>query len=423
MTEQKTKNSAGERLARGWTVTIIHSPGRGAKSRTYRLSDPLIVLGREPRGEHAAIRIDDPAVSRSGVVLRLVSEQYEIWDEGSHNPVRVNGVAVQKRPLLANDVIRLGDSLLVIDRDDPARQSRPRSASMAERRVDGLLEKLCLGQSTAAALVALEASLLEPDLRSVVLWTPGVLESRYAAEWLAACWDQPLHIVDANAEGAVEEIRDCPASTVLLVDRLDLASAGQIPRLAREVERRSRSDEGALTITSVDRRYRHDPTPVLEQAVALICAFDLTIPPLHERRADVLFALTQNIGIELPEGPGSPIDADVAEYFVLYNWPLGLSELQRHAFHVRALLRRGETGLGLVPNTIRDHVRIDMSDPGQPLSAERVRDALAEFGSMREVAAYFGYSRTYFYRLLQRQGIDVQALRIDARQLDEDDHA
>lgn len=410
----KTQNTEGERYARGWTATVVFSPGRGFRARSYRLSEPLIVLGRDPRSDYAAIRIDDPAVSRAGVILRMSGDHYELTDEGSHNPVRVNGAAVQRRIVGANDVIRLGDTLIVIDRDDPARQPRSRG-NLSDQRVEQLLERLSLKQSTAAALVRLEGSIIEPDLRSLVIWSPGVLESRHVGEWLAGCWDQPLTIVDANAEGALAEIQACPASHVLLVDRLDLAAQGAVPRIAREIERRFSGGSHSLTITSLERRLRRHPTPAIEQAVSLICHFDLVIPPLRERRADILLAMAQMLDIPPEERPQAALTADVCEFFLLYDWPLGLAELQRHTFHLKSMIRRGEQGVSLVPTAIREHVHIDAGELSQPLNAERVRDALSEFGNMKDVAAYFGYSRTYFYRLLQREGIDIQSLRRDLK--------
>lgn len=415
----KTENTELERFTRGWTATVIYSPKRNFRSRAYRLSEHKIVLSRDPRDTYSAIAIEDPTVSRDAVSLRLVNDHYELYDEGSHNPVRVNGQAVTRHTLKANDVIRLGNTLIVIERDDPARHTRSRTTNA--QRIDQLLERLHLKLSTGAALVRLEGSIIEPDLRSLVVWTPGVIESRQVGEWLAQAWDQELTIVDANAEGALDDIKACPADHALLVDRLDLAPHGSIPRIAREIERRFSNNNPSLTITSLDRSLRHKSTPYLDQAVALICHFDLAIPPLKERRADILQAMLHHIALSETSMPPVNLTADIGEYFLLYDWPQGLAELQRYSAQLKSMLKRGEISLSLIPSAIRDQVKIDAGELSPPLNAERVRDALLEHGNMKEVAASFGYSRTYFYRLLAKEGIDVQGLRQSLKLKDDDD--
>ena len=67
---------------------------------------------------------------------------------------------------------------------------------------------------------------------------------------------------------------------------------------------------------------------------------------------------------------------------------------------------------GVLPSSMRSvNVESDASS-GQEISEEAVLRAFHEHdGNMSAVAEHFGYSRTYFYKLMKSSGIDVQDLR------------
>ncbi len=87
-------------------------PGRPGIS----LGQPLINIGRS-RDNHVVI--DDPAVSRHHLQLRLRSGRYMLFDTQSRGGTLVNGVPVREHILQSGDVIQIGSSQMVYTEDRP----------------------------------------------------------------------------------------------------------------------------------------------------------------------------------------------------------------------------------------------------------------------------------------------------------------
>lgn len=92
-----------------WMVRIS---GRDA-GRDWRLSSDTSI-GRDPR--HNDIVLDDPTVSLQHAKIRLEGRQYTVYDLGSLNGTRVNGVKTQKTILYDGDILQFGDVTCVFKR-------------------------------------------------------------------------------------------------------------------------------------------------------------------------------------------------------------------------------------------------------------------------------------------------------------------
>lgn len=92
------------------------SPEARARQRTFPLRGELIVLGRSPECD---LQLPDPGVSRRHAQLRYEEGVFVLEDLGSTNGTLVNNVPVGDRQLAPGDRIRLGNTTLVYERDEP----------------------------------------------------------------------------------------------------------------------------------------------------------------------------------------------------------------------------------------------------------------------------------------------------------------
>ncbi|MEQ8677449.1 MAG: DUF3662 and FHA domain-containing protein [Aggregatilineales bacterium] len=79
------------------------------------LDKPIINIGRNPENQ---IILDDLAVSRHHVQLRLIDDRYTLFDAQSTTGTRVNGVQVKEHRLQSGDVILIGKTKLLFTVDD-----------------------------------------------------------------------------------------------------------------------------------------------------------------------------------------------------------------------------------------------------------------------------------------------------------------
>jgi hypothetical protein len=99
---------------------LVVVTGQAAGTRVA-LADELIV----GRGRAAGVRVQDPAVSRRHARLRRGPEGVTLEDLGARNRSRLNGVAIERRPvtLHTGDRITVGETELVYE--DGARRAGP----------------------------------------------------------------------------------------------------------------------------------------------------------------------------------------------------------------------------------------------------------------------------------------------------------
>ncbi len=88
-------------------LIAVAGPARG---RSVPLAGALSI-GRD---EHSSFSIPDPALSRQHCAVEVSEQQVLVRDLGSRNGVFVNGCPVTERRLFDGDVIRIGDSALLV---------------------------------------------------------------------------------------------------------------------------------------------------------------------------------------------------------------------------------------------------------------------------------------------------------------------
>ena len=197
----------------------------------------------------------------------------------------------------------------------------------------------------------------------------------------------------------------------------------------REVERIGGRGPIALDVRVIATTNRTLRTEVLggrfrEDLFYRLCVFPLAIPPLRERRDDVLPLAMQLLASRCPPGKAVPaLSADAAHLLLLYPWPGNARELDN--LLQRALILA--TGAVLGP----EHIRFESvlgsaagTPPGdEPLGAaaalkgslrhterDLILDALGSGATRNEAAERLGISpRTLRYKLarLRADGVAV----------------
>jgi two-component system response regulator HupR/HoxA len=146
-----------------------------------------------------------------------------------------------------------------------------------------------------------------------------------------------------------------------------------------------------------------------------INVFSITIPPLRERKKDVLplaeFFL-QQFSRKLNRKCGSFCE-DTKDFLLAYSWPGNVRELQNE---IERLVLLSETGKDIGPELLSDHIRQrhwpsllsngDLKSAVRELEEGMIKDALARFERNKSrTARALGISRQSLLEKLRRMGI------------------
>ena len=118
-------------------LIAVAGPARG---RSIALTGALSI-GRD---KHSSFSIPDPALSRQHCAIDASSEHVLVRDLGSRNGVFVNDCPVTERRLVDGDLIRIGDSALLV------MMPQPTVAPLAESTVE--LVDTPIGATSAIAM-------------------------------------------------------------------------------------------------------------------------------------------------------------------------------------------------------------------------------------------------------------------------------
>ncbi len=406
------------------------------------LPDAPLPIGRA--GTEGLVLEDDAQVSRLHAKVALDSDgrRARITDV-STNGTYVNGCRVVEATLGDGDVVRVGDSILLVRAIEPGAPRVPESHGLFGdapvmhdlRRSIGLVGPteatvVVTGESgTGKELVARAMhAASRPRGPFVAVNCSAIAESLAESELFG-------HVAGAFTGARAEHTGFFRAAHggVLFLDEIGELPAKLQPKLLRVLEEHAVVPVGAVkpvpcdvrvvAATNRDLRVEVEEGRFRGDLSARLSEITLALPPLRDRKEDVLPLLRRALG---PDAP--PLSADLAEALLLFDWPFNVRELSKVAAEIRI---RGAGSARLELRLVADRLRRSRSaEPTSEPSAEPDRAAvetvadrtipdekellalLARYnGRIADVARATGRSRKQVYRWLEAHGIDVGAYR------------
>lgn len=335
-----------------WRLRILYTPGSSAPwlQAGHELSTGATRLGREP-GPGSAVQFADPCASRKHAEVVLDDKGVVIRDCGSHNGTLINGERLQPaetRWLREGDLLRVGNTFLLLRHE----ASSPDDADVPE----------IIGVSSAARMLRCQVTRLAGGDQAVLLLGETGTGKELIASALHRLSRRPGERVSVNCSaipatlaesllfghiagafsGAIAQpgyFRAAHRGTLFLDEVGDLAADLQ-PKLLRALEDHAVTPVGAtspvpcrvrvLSATNRDLSLALARGEFREDLYARLSGFILPLPPLRERREDILMLLQHAYGsspIELPE--------DLVDQLLRYKWPRNVREIYKVAEHVR----------------------------------------------------------------------------------------
>jgi len=385
----------------------------------------------------------DPAMAPRHCEIRLRGAQSVVHDLGSGASTRLNGEVLRDpHPLAEGDVLRLGDTLLVLTGLDG-------TASAAEERFAAVPELTGSTPSIEAVRRSVEA--VAPHPRTVVVTGETGTGKEIVARLLHQRSGRTGPFVAVNCGGFSEgllaselfghvrgaftgAVHDQPGlfraargGTLFLDEAGDIPLALQ-PTLLRVLETWVVRPVGSQVDVPVDVRViaatNRELVTLVRQGqfradlYARLAQWIIRTPSLRSRREDVP-ALSRALLSSL-EARGRGLTPDLEEALLVHPWPLNVRGLS-NVLSVAAIASPAGEPLGLGPevrSALQDNlVTLEAPAPAEQAPAVDLAPASLEallqrfHGRVAEVARHAGVSRPKLYRLLWAAGLDPASYR------------
>ena len=431
-------------------LMVVLSPDVEAQGRRVILRESGISVGRQGEPGRDTLVVRDHEVSRVHFTVAWDAEAlgWHLEDHGSHNGTIVDGHTAQRVRLDDGSVIRIGGSLLLFEiirvgADERLVGERPPllGPSVAMQRVRGEIE---LVASRDVPVMILGESGTGKDLAARAVHE---LSGRSGPFLALNCGGLPEALVESelfgHERGAFTGAETAKIGLFRAADEgsLFLDEIGELPlmsqaKLLRAVDTGEVRPIGATSSATVNARFISATNRDLSEAIegktfrgdlfARLGAFIIRIPPLRQRREDVL-PLARHF-LRADAGAAEALHADVAEALMLYHWPYNVRELRQL---LTATAVRAGAGAPMrlehLPTEVTAHLsgRVQQDDdvPTPPElfvsrdaapTKESLQQVLAYYrGNVPKVAEFFGRDRRQIYRWAEKHGIDLDAVRGD----------
>lgn len=439
----QTVSSAGSNPGIGATsvtrLTVLHGPGAGLMMPLER--GQSLIVGRQTG---LPFTIADAEMSKQHLRIDLTPAGAVVTDLGSRNGTFLEGARCHRAPLVHGNVLRAGASLLLwedellpsfIGRVPPTGQVP--GPSVAMQRVRGeialvapqTVPVMILGATgTGKELVAKELHRQSQRTGAFVpvncaAISPALAESEFFGHAPGAF---------TGAHKKSDGLFVAAEQGTLFLDEVGELSSELQAKLLRALAVGEVRPVGSSQVTHADVRvvcatHRDLPREIeggrfREDLFARLSGWQIRIPPLRARRADVL-ALAEVFLHRLPAF--AAFSADVAEALVLYQWPFNVRELEQVV--TASVIRAQGSGLRSehLPETLKA-LLLNRSPRGVSAAAPMVSGAAAAVtpsreelcrlldsngGNVAKVAEHFAKDRRQIYRWAERFGVDPDSFR------------
>ncbi len=389
----------------------------------------LIALSADTRTsrKHATIAVD----SGANVLLS---------DESSKNGTFVNGQRISAPTVLQdNDVIRVGDSVFVLDRLRPPRRAANGLIGSASRLIDVLAELERLAQTDFPILLLGATGVGKEVFARYVHDNSKRAKGKVIAVNCAAITDTLFeselfgHVkgsftgATATRAGFVEQAKN----GTLFLDEIGELLPTQQTKLLRLLETGDYTPVGAANpqhneariIAATNANIQSPNSSFRRDLYARLATGVVVLPALKDRKADVL-DLADGF---LKQSQGSfevrSLGANVVEKLLAYDWPMNIRELR--AVMQRLTLLGTPTEATAMPTL--NSMLIGESEKGEeqargeasPNAARRPPMTVEEFvkvateleGNVLRLAKHFDVERRQIYRWVEKFQVDLESLR------------
>ena len=451
------------------TLVEVDLPANAGKQATYRLlyegrRGPVTWPARSLRSRPAVIgrsasanglQLDDPRVSRQHVKLQTRAQGLEVFFvDSSTNGTFVNGQRLKQGDLSDGDLLRVGDSFLLI-------------RFLPEMVEDAPEVKSLVGTAPSISQLRFDIARVAPtDATVLIIGESGTGKELVARELHARSGRRgPFVAVNCSAipqtlaesqlfghgagsfTGAKEHkgfFRAANGGTLFLDEIGELPLDVQ-PKLLRVLEERQVMPVGGVNPISVDLRIVVATNRELEDALeegsfrgdlyARLAEITTRTPPLRDRREDILPLFALGYGEDHPR-----LSPELVEAMLIHSWPFNVRELFKVAKELRILGEgKEQLDLSLVKHRFNRHRRTkddeipeesskdsdDEPDQSEVTrrydtqarqklipSREQVEALLEETnGNVSELARRLQRSRRQIHRYLKMYNLDVESFR------------
>lgn len=383
-------------------LSVLEGPDTGVSVTLDGSSPTRALLGTSPV---CTVRLTDPEVSRRHAALAVTMDHVQFVDLGSTNGTTVNGVVIKEASLYGGEVIRIGRSVMSLQRGEerPANVGVATSfgrivgESIAMRRLYPVLEKLAglerpvllEGETgTGKELVAeeLHRASKRADAPFIVLESSAIPTDQLVS-----------HLFGSPEEpGLVERAK----GGVLFIDEV-----GDLPRHAQKKLRdliTSNTDVRLVAATRLDLDKNVTAGKFDEALFFELAPGRVELPPLRDRQGDVT-VLAKHFWNELvlsspntATGKSPELPIDLLPRFEQYPWPGNVREL-------RSVVVQRATFGELSKTYLSDKAR----EQGLDFMSAVIQDDLPFPTARDRVVTEF--ERRYVERVLARHGGNVTA--------------
>jgi two-component system, NtrC family, response regulator HydG len=422
-----------------FALVVLEGPDQGLEFRFDGSHPSRVLVGQGPACQ---LRLTDPLVSRRHAAFDVSDRELHLVDLGSTNRTYAGGIAVVDVYLRGGEVLRIGNTVIRVERLEEARTVAMSSAtrfgplvgaSLEMRRLYPLCERIAASQipviiegETGTGKEVLAQALHEAGPRAAgpfivfdcTAVPPNLVESELFGHERGAF---------TGAVGTRKGVFEQAHGGTLLIDEIGDLDLSLQPKLLRALERSEVRRVGGDRWIPVDIRVLAATRRDLDREVQAgrfrddlffrLAVARVELPPLRARRGDVT-VLIHHFWRELG-GLDGAIPFEMVLQYEEYAWPGNVRELYNGVARRLALgemqadAASGGTGVDGPPSEARDVIeRVLALNLPLPDARQRVVDELERRyvqravensgGNVSRAAAASGVAHRYFQKLRAR---------------------